>query len=195
MHSQDECDKPSRQQWRHPYQTRRGAACTGCIQNWISLCAACSCNRCFANAPAHTWKGLCYAPLVLTRKSNTPSPSFNNLLADFLRDKLGVLIYYQPSQKTKKRVTSTKLSLQRFIINKLNPRPLLRLFLDRLSHAHATLFPMTLLGIIYRLAKQSLWLLRFTTGSSTNWGLFLVQWDIGLKSTKLHLQRSRNEVI
>jgi hypothetical protein len=54
---------------------------------------------------------------------------------------------------------------------------------------------MTLLGIICRLAKQSQRLLRFTTGSSTNWGRFLVQWDIGLKSTKLHLQRARNEVI
>ena len=43
--------------------------------------------------------------------------------------------------------------------------------------------------------QQSQQLLRFTTGSSTNWGRFLVQWDIGLKFTKLHLQRARNEVM
>ena len=67
--------------------------------------------------------------------------------------------------------------------------------MDRLSNENATRLPMTLLGIICRLAKQSQRLLRFTTGSSTNWGRFLVQWDIGLKSTKLHLQRARNEVI
>ena len=67
--------------------------------------------------------------------------------------------------------------------------------LERLSNAHATLLPMTLLGIIYRLVKQSQQLLRFTTGSSTNWGRFLVQWDIGLKFTTLHLERARNEVI
>ena len=67
--------------------------------------------------------------------------------------------------------------------------------LERLSNAHATLLPMTLLGIICRLVKQSQQLLRFTTGSSTNWGRFLVPWDIGLKFIILHLQRARNEVI
>ncbi len=35
--------------------------------------------------------------------------------------------------------------------------------------------------------------LRFTTGSFTNWGRFLVPWDIGLKYTILHLRRARNE--
>ncbi len=58
-----------------------------------------------------------------------------------------------------------------------------------------TLLPMTLLGIIYRLVKQSQQLLRFTTGSYINWGRFLVPWDIGLKSTILRLQRARNEGI
>ena len=41
----------------------------------------------------------------------------------------------------------------------------LRLSLDRLRNEHVAHCPMTLLGIIYRLVKQSRQLLRFTTGS------------------------------
>ena len=60
-------------------------------------------------------------------------------------------------------------------------------FLDHLSNVNATLLPMTLLGIICRLVKQSQQLLRFTIGLFINLGRFLVPWVTELKFIKLRL--------